>query len=290
MTTDDAATLTQACTITGLDCQDAVLLRRHATAVYHLPRAGAVARIASIDHLEQSRLSVQVTRWLLGKGFPATAPLDVDQPVVVEDSVVTFWRYYPQDSRELPPVRELSRILRQLHTLEPPPFPLPAYEPLKGFMRELATHGSTVLSAEEHKFLQRRANELLDAYRCLESHLGHSMIHGDPRTGNLLWDGEDVVLGDWDSVSHGPRELDLIITYQGVRYGRSADTLDEFATIYGWDIRSWPGYDLLRDLRDLHTLSAPLRLARHRADVAEELHHRLMGLQAGDHGQQWRSF
>ncbi|MGH3736443.1 MAG: phosphotransferase family protein [Micromonosporaceae bacterium] len=290
MTTDDAATLTQACTITGLDRQDAVLLRRHATAVYHLPRADAVARIASTGHLDPSRLSVQLTRWLLAKGFPATAPLDVDQPVVVEDSVVTFWRYYPQDNRELPPVRELARILRQLHTLGPPPLPLPAYEPLNGFMRELATHGRTVLSAEEYKFLQRRADELLDAYRGLESNLGYGLIHGDPRTGNLLWDGEDVVLGDWDSVSHGPRELDLIITYQGVRYGRSADTLDEFAAIYGWDIRSWPGHDTLRDLRDLHTLSAPLRLARHRTDVAEELHHRLKGLRQGDYGQQWRSF
>lgn len=290
MTTDDTATLTRACDMAGLDCQDAVLLRRHATAVYHLPRVRAVARVASIDYLGPSRLSVQITRWLLTKGFPATEPLDVDQPVVVNDSVMTFWRYYPQDGRELPPVRALARILRQLHTLEPPPFPLPTYEPLRGFMRELAAHGSIVLSAGEHEFLQRRADHLLDAYRGLKSDLRHGMIHGDPRAGNQLWDGENVVLGDWDSVSYGPRELDLIITYQGVRYGRSEEHLDEFAAVYGWDIRSWPGYTTLRDLRDLHTLSAPLRLAGRRADIAQELHHRLRGLRDADHEQQWRSF
>lgn len=290
MTTDHTAVLGRACAIAELDCQGAALLHSHATTVYHLPRADAVARIASTEHLEPARLSVQVTRWLRINGFPATMPLDVEQPIVVADNVATFWVYYPQDDRELPPVRELARLLRRLHTMQLLPFPLPTYEPLRGFVRELSASGKAVLQTEEYEFLRRRANELLDAYSRLKSELGPGMIHGDPRAGNLLWDGENVVLGDWDSVSYGPRELDLIITYQGVRYGRSEDTLDEFAAIYGWDIRSWPGYSILRDMRDLHTLSAPLRLARRRADVAQELHHRLRGLQGADRRQQWRSF
>jgi hypothetical protein len=74
------------------------------------------------------------------------------------------------------------------------------------------------------------------------------------------------------------------------RYGRSEAELDDFSRAYGWDIRDWPGYTTLRDIRDLQTLSAPLRLAVDRSEVADELHHRIHGLRARDYGQRWRSF
>jgi hypothetical protein len=274
----------------GLDAEAATLLRHHVNAVYLLPRANAVARIGPMRRATQARTGVQAARWLRTHGFLATAPLDVRQPVHAADRVVTFWRYYDQTSRRLPPPRELARLLRQLHTFEPPLFPLPSYRPLGSFRDELAAHGPTVLTDEEHAFLRHRADSLIRAYDQLDSVRGHGLIHGDARLGNLLWDNDAVVLGDWDSVSLGPRELDLVITYQGRRYGRSDADLDDFSRIYGWDVRSWDGYATLRDLRDLHTLSAPLRLAVDRPDVAAELHHRIAGLRAGDQDQQWSSF
>ena len=45
------------------------------------------------------------------------------------------------------------------------------------------------------------------------------MIHGDAWWGNLLRDGDRVVLADWDNVSTGPREIDLIPTLQAPRFG-----------------------------------------------------------------------
>ena len=45
------------------------------------------------------------------------------------------------------------------------------------------------------------------------------MIHGDAWRGNLLRDGHRVVLADWDEVSTGPREIDLVPTLQGTRFG-----------------------------------------------------------------------
>jgi hypothetical protein len=65
---------------------------------------------------------------------------------------------------------------------------------------------------------------------------------------------------------------------------------EDFSRTYGWDIRTWPGYTTLRDIRDLQTLSAPLRMAVDRSEVADELHHRIRGLRARDYGQQWSSF
>ncbi len=290
MTEDQLAILAAACTRARLDARGAVLLRYHVNAVFHLPHEGAVARMSASRRIEQARTGVRVTRWLCTKGFPAAEPLDVEQPVEVGDQVVTFWRYYDQTDRRLPPLRELARLLRHLHSFDLPPFPLATYRPLDSFCEELKTHGPTVLDAPGYDFLYRRAAELLRASRELTSALGPGLIHGDARRGNMLWNGETVVLGDWDSVSSGPRELDLVISYQGTRYGRSEADLDDFARVYGWDVRQWPGYTTLRDIRDLQTLGAPLRLAVGRSDVADELHHRVRGLRAGDQAQQWSSF
>src|SRR5215470_844701 len=289
--TDDhrLAHLVAACRQAGLDPAGAVLLRYHVNAVYHLPHADAVARMGPLKRLEQARRGVHVTRWLSARGFPATAPLDVEQAVQIDDYVVTFWRYYDH-TRHHPPPSELARLLRQLHSFALPPYPLPTYEPLESFFDELNTHGPNVLSVFEYDFLHEQAQALRRAYADLVSVLGRGLIHGDARVGNMLWDADAVVLGDWDSVSLGPRELDPVITYQGTRYGRSQADLDDFSQAYGWDIRTWPGYTTLRDIRDLQTLSAPLRLAVDRPQVADELHHRIRGLRAKDYEQQWRSF
>lgn len=290
MTDDRLAALAAACRQVQLDSQGVVLLRDHANTVYHLPQADAVARLSASRNLDQARTGLHITRWLTAHGFPATVPLEIEQPVQVGAYVVTFWHYYHQADRDVPPPGELARLLRHLHRLDLPPYPLPTYQPLDSFSHELQTSGPTILSPEEYEFLRQQADTLLRAYANLHSDRGHGLIHGDTRIGNLLWDGPAVVLGDWDSVSIGLRELDLVITYQGTRYGRSQADLDEFTAAYGWDVRTWPGYPLLRDIRDLHTLSAPLRLAVDRPDVADELHHRIYGLRAGDHSQQWSSF
>jgi hypothetical protein len=290
MTSDRRLThLAAACDQVGLDAADAVLLRYHVNAVYHLPRSGAVARMSPVKRLEQARRGVEVTRWLRTRGFPATAPLDLDQPVQSGDCVVTFWQYYAH-GRHRPSPTELARLLRQLHGFDLPPYALPTYEPLTSFLDELKKDGPKVLSVVEYEFLHNQAEELTRAYGRLTSGLGSGLIHGDARVGNMLWDGNAVVLGDWDSVSIGPRELDLVVTYQGTRYGRSEADLEDFGRAYGWDVRTWSGYAALRDIRDLQTLGAPLRLAVDRPEVADELHHRIRGLRAGDHAQQWHSF
>jgi aminoglycoside phosphotransferase (APT) family kinase protein len=103
-----------------------------------------------------------------------------------------------------------------------------------------------------------RADDLLAAYHALDFPLDRGHIHGDAYPGNLLWDGPRALLGDWDETSTGPRELDLVNTYQGVRFGRTEQQLDEFANAYGYDLTRWPGFTVLRSIRDLHTLGTYL--------------------------------
>jgi aminoglycoside phosphotransferase len=265
------------------------LIRLFATAVYHLPAADAVARIAlaaSPGSVTRLVTSVRVIRWLARIGFPSVEPLPVDQPVTSHGCVVTFWRYLPQNGPRPCPA-DLGRLLRRLHELEPPPVPLPGYQPL-GSMRR-AIESSPAISDEERGWLRKRCGHLLEAYSKLSFPLPAGMIHGDAWRGNLLRDGQRVVLADWDAVSTGPREIDLIPTLQAPRFGLPEDQRDAFIAAYGQDIQSWQGYPVLRDIRELSTLTALLRNGHAHPAAQRELQIRLRSLRTGD-DQQWTPF
>jgi aminoglycoside phosphotransferase len=273
----------------GLDATGATLIRLYSTAVYHLPAATAVARIAapaSPQLVSRLATSVTITRWLTESGFPSVEPLPVEQPVTAHGCAVTFWRYLPQHSRP-PSVAELGTLLRSLHGLGSPPCPLPDYEPLRSF--RAAIQASQAISANERAWLTGYCHHLLGAYHQLQFRQPAGLIHGDAWRGNLLWDQGRVVLCDWDAVSTGPREIDLIPTFQAPRFGLPEADRDAFIAAYGHDIRDWPGYPVLHAIRELSTTSALLRNARADPAAHRELHTRLGSIRAGDN-RSWTSF
>jgi len=281
--------LRQAAKLSDLNARDARLIRLFATAVYHLPEADAVARVApvtSIDTLTQLDTSVRVTRWLHDIGFPAVEPLSVDQPVASHGCAVTFWRYLPQRGLAPKPA-DLGFLLRQLHRLGPPPVQLPAHQPLWSVRQ--AIQSSQAISEDERTWLSDHCDQLQDAYRSLTFALPAGMIHGDAYRGNLLRGRRRVVLSDWDAVSNGPREVDLIPTLQATRFGLQADERDFFIAAYGQDIRGWAGYRVLHDIRELSTTSALLRDAHLDATRHRELKVRLRTIRTGD-DRPWTAF
>ncbi len=181
---------------------------------------------------------MHVTRWLTGIGFPGVEPLPVDQPVVSEGCVVTFWPYLPQDDLEPGPA-DLGHLLRALHQLEPPPVSLPASQPLVSVRR--VVESSRAISEDERSWLTDRCEQLFRAYEQLSFQLPGGMIHGDAYRGNLLRDGRRAVLAGWGAVSTGPREIYLVPTLQAPRFGLPDDERDAFIAAYGQDIRSWDG-------------------------------------------------
>jgi hypothetical protein len=177
MTGDELSAVARACQQVGLDPDGALLLRYHVNRAYHLPRAGVVARVSPASRLNLAWRGIEVTRWLISKGFPSTAPLDVEQPLQVDEHVVTFWRYYDQTGRPLPPSRVLAETLRRLHACGPPPLRLPTYQPLDSVGVRSSPKGPNVVDSQQYEFLQRRAPELLKSYGQLTSVLGE----GHPR-------------------------------------------------------------------------------------------------------------
>lgn len=281
--------LDAACRRTGLDLAGATPLRNHANDVYLLPFAGGsgvVVKIASKAERDRATRAVRLTLWLAERGFPCTQPAEVEQPVVLGDRVVTFWRFYPQNERGVPSAGHLGGLLHRLHRLPDPPIELPSAAPLSSFAEVVAA--DLTLPEQDRQWLIEERARLLEDFHQLTFPLGVGFIHGDAYPGNTLWDGPDVRLGDWDEPAWGPRELDLANTVQGgLRFGRSTAELDAFAAAYGYDPRDWAGIDTLVRIRDLHTLGSFLRRAARGDNAAAlELERRVRSLRRGD-GASW---
>ncbi len=288
-TTNPRAVLNQACSRIGLDASDAAPLHQHAATLYLFEAQGIVVRLNhDVDDRKRARTVVELTQWLTQQGFPSVAPTDVQQPLDFDDYTVTFWRYYRQNDRPKPTADHLGAMLRQLHALPTPPVELSPYQPLKHFRDSV--EDSSCLSAHDHAWLLTRRTELLDEYERLDFPLGHGWIHGDAYPGNTLWDGDRALLGDWDEVGTGPRELDLVNTHQGARFGRPKAERDAFTAAYGYDVTTWSGFPVLREMRDLHTLGSYILLphaGNERATI--ELEFRIDTLKRGDANTQWNA-
>ncbi|GAA0330894.1 aminoglycoside phosphotransferase family protein [Actinoallomurus spadix] len=281
--------LRAACAAAQVSTLGARLIRLFASAVYHLPEAGAVARVAratSPRTIDTAARALSVTKWLAATyDFPTVTPL-IDEPLQAHDCVVTFWNYLPQEG-EPPTAADLGRLLRQLHSLPLPELPLRRYQPLRSVRR--AAELSCAITESERSWLLDRCRRLIADYECLDFSLPPGMIHGDAWRGNVLRDGARVVLSDWDSVSWGPREMDLVPTLAAVRFGLPEADRDAFIAAYGHDITTWSGYSVLKDIRELSTLTALLRNAHADEESLRELRRRLRSIRTGD-DQRWVTF
>ena len=117
---DSQDILEQACSIAGIDATGARLLRVGSNTVYRL-KAPIIARISRPGaDPGQVRQTVAVARWLKSVDYPAVRLVDVDQPVVLDQHVVTFWDAVSDDSDQYASVAEVAQVLVQLHQLTAP--------------------------------------------------------------------------------------------------------------------------------------------------------------------------
>jgi hypothetical protein len=285
---DDA--LAAACTGVGLDGSGAQVLYDRANTVYKLARHPVVARLRYAPGLsawlDRLSVSVQVTAWLNRLGFPAVQPLDVEQPVTAHGYIVTFWHYLEATEPSWEDVGSLGRLLRRLHTLPPPPVRLPPASPL-GSLRE-DTAKCAWLTSAQRSWVLRRAAELDHQYADATWTLDYGMIHGDAYSENLIHAKDQVVLSDWDSVSYGPREQDIVPVSIRHRFGRPEAEWAQFCAAYGVDPGDLPGLAVLRQMRELRTL-APYIRSTGQPQAQAQVTHRIADLMSGTQREPWQA-
>jgi aminoglycoside phosphotransferase (APT) family kinase protein len=243
--------LADACAQAGLDPRGAQPIRLGENAIIGLP-GGIVVRIARPGQLTAATREIQIARWLAEQDVPAVRAVDgIDQPVHVDGRAVTFWRELPPHQQGTP--TQVAQALRRLHSLPiPTGFTLP---PLAPFVR-LADRieAATTLADGDRTWLHRHLTDLKARYAELPPGLPHRVIHGDAWVGNVAATAEGQVIWlDLERCSIGPPEWDLINTT--LRYTTFAWITTEeyrgFCRRYGYDVTTWSGFTLLRDIREL---------------------------------------
>ena len=278
---------------TGLNVAGAELLRLGENAIYRLRSVPLVARIArTIEYLPDVETEVAAARWLESEQFPAVRLAGpAVQPVVADGRVVTFWELLGERTM-FGTVGELAVLLRRLHALVPPSsLALPLLRP---FARVEGRINGSDLAEHDRAFLRARLVELRARYERLMFSLQFGPVHGDANIGNILRRESDgvAVLTDLDGFSFGPREWDLVLTAMYFeRFGWHTEReYREFADTYGFDVRAWPGYPVLREVRELTMTTWIMQNIGESAAIAAEFALRVQSLRERDFARAWHFF
>lgn len=259
---------------------DAELIKFTNNAVYRLPAAGLVVRIAgSATVAERVPVVIEAARWLTQHDAPTVRLVEeIPQPVRAEGAMATFWHLVSSTGPE-PTGTDLARILRRLHALPTPGFALPSWEPFARIRSRIAD--AEGLAQNDRVFLTERTDHLELLVQDLEfnSPLECSTATRSWATSSLAL---MAVICDFDSLSHGPREWDLIPAAVGkVRMDYPTDHHTPLATEYGFDVLTWSGFPVLRRLRELRLVTSVLPALNTNPGLRAQLRHRLDTLQRG---------
>jgi len=289
---DPREVLERACAAVGLDAHGARLLRIGSNAVYRL-KAPIIARVsrpgADADHV---RRTVAVARWLESVGYPAVRVVDVEQPAVIDGQTVTFWEAVSDDGDQYASVAEVADVLRRLHQLAAPAdLYLPELAPFTNAPKRIETN--TWLTPEDRAFLITMLAQMRATYAELEFTLPPGVIHGDASIGNVLRDryGHPVVI-DLDGFAVGPREWDLALTaiYTDSFGWHTREEYQDFVRVYGYDIMTWPGYSVMRAVREFLMVTWVIQKAPESAPAAAEAAKRIAALRTGASRKDWHPY
>ncbi|MBI3685782.1 MAG: aminoglycoside phosphotransferase family protein [Actinobacteria bacterium] len=278
------------CATAGLDPTGAQLIKFTNNAVFELAGAPVVIRIAgSQTARDRVPTVITVARWLAAHDMPSVR-LDprVDQPVRSGGHLATLWRQVPNIG-PAPTGTDLGRILRRYHALPPPEQPLPTWRPLRPIRQRLTE--TDMLSDSDREFLDATCDELEDALSRLDCQLPPGPIHGDPFLGNLIPGPGGPVICDFDSAANGPREWDLTpVAVGGLRFRYVGEAPTQLAHAYGTDLTRWPGFTVLRKLRELQLVTSVVPVLRRNPALTEQWRHRFTTFRDQDHAAVWTPY
>jgi Ser/Thr protein kinase RdoA (MazF antagonist) len=247
-----------------------------------------IARFA--ERLRQVERELCVARWLAAADVPAIRVYEEigEQPLLVDGHPVSFW-HTVTGGEPTPTHIDLARLLASFHALGDCPCDLAAFDPLQAVESRLVNAAG--IAAADRDFLRARCADISGQLQDLAFALPRGPIHGDAHTRNLLTDHGQVVLLDFEAAAIGPREWDLLPTAIGVdRYGAPEEQYQEFADAYGFDVRAWAGYPVLREVRELTMTTWIMQNVAESDDITAEFALRVASLREKDLQRAWNFF
>ena len=278
------------CARTGLEGDGATLIKFTNSAVFLLPRARVVVRIAGSATV-RGRVPkvIRAARWLAARGVSAVRLLDgVDQPVEVDGHLATLW-HEVRSAGPTPTGTDLGRLLRRVHGIPDQPPDVPGWGPVEAMRSRLAEADG--VATADLAFLARACGEIEARLSDVEFVLTPGLIHGDATVGNLIPGREGAVLCDLDATSLGPREWDLTPVATGhLRFARNTNNHALLVAAYGFDVTAWAGFPVLRRLRELQLVTSVVPVLASNPALREQWRHRLRTFRAGDTAARWEAY
>ncbi|MFD9128495.1 phosphotransferase enzyme family protein [Kitasatospora sp. NPDC059571] len=287
------ALLAAACRAADLPAPDgARLLALGENAVLDLGGPAVVAKVGRApDLLPRAAREVAVADWLDGAGIPVVRPF-LPGPVSADGHPVTFWHRLPPAVR---PARsaDLAPLLRALHALPAPPSP-PAplgrrdlLAPVDRWLAAAAGH----IDPADAAYLRARRETFVTAAAGLTPHLPPGIVHGDALPRNVHVGPDGPVLLDLENVSDDLREHDLVVlALSQDRYGVPAEEYRAFTDGYGWDVRDWAGFAVLRGARETASAAWVAQHVPGSPAAAAEFRRRVDSLRNGRTSVRWYPF
>lgn len=287
---ETAAAVRLACREVGMDDEKAELIRLGHNAIYRLSESPVVVRVArQPNHWALAEREVCIAGWLADVGVPAVRLWEtLRQPIEALERPVTFWEALPPAGDTT--TGDLGRLLVALHSVSTdPPCDLQTFDPL--INAETRARNATTVPGSLTTFVLEQCDILRREFAELEFRLPKGVIHGDAYRGNVLRRNDQPVLIDFETFAHGPREWDLIPTaIAHRRLGLPGEAWDQFVDAYGFNVETWPGFEVLARMREIMMTSWLMQLVEDHDSVLYELQIRIKSIEEGDSGRRWQAF
>ncbi|UGT61569.1 phosphotransferase enzyme family protein [Nocardia asteroides] len=278
-----------ACSAVGLNASDLEPIKVAENAIYRVPSAAIVVRVAKPGQEAAAERELLIADWLRRSGVPAVEPADLATTFVIQrDHPVSFWKELPEHHGATAP--EIARALRTLHRLEPAEF-LPDIDPFVRLDQRIDAAAAT--SPADRRWLRRHLAELRERWAERTGGMPWGPIHGDAWDGNVVTttDGTTLFL-DLERASVGPPEWDLTSTaIKRSSFGWiSRQQYAGFAQAYGHDVETWPGFPLLRDIREMRMTCMAVQAAGRDSGRARQAQLRVDSLRGRRGPRPWRGW
>ncbi|MFE7130970.1 phosphotransferase enzyme family protein [Streptomyces sp. NPDC057638] len=242
----------------------------------------------SAELLERAEREVAIGTWLAASDIPAVRPAD-ETARLVDGHPVTLWHRLPDAVRPTRPA-DLAPLLRQVHALPAPDFPLPRRDLLGGVERWLRLAGDAIDPADAD-YLRERRDAFAPTAAALTPHLPPGPIHGDALPRNVHVGPDGPILIDLETFSWDLREHDLVVlALSRDRYGLPPESYDAFVHAYGWDVREWSGCPVLRGARETASCAWVAQRASESDSARREFQRRVRSLRDNDPEVRWYPF
>ncbi len=233
-----------------------------------------------------------MSRWLTERAVRVVRLADVgDQPFDVDGHPVTFWRHIDGRRGRPSDVGNLAHALRSIHELPAEQAPeLPVFDPFARVMHRIE---QSPIPEKDRAFLAETLEDVRAQLPDLEFPLAPAVLHGDAHVQNLMvpTDGRPVVI-DLENMAQGQPEWDLAVTateWQVAGFWAD-DQYREFAGEYGFDIRDWSGFEILRRVQSIKMTTWLMQNIEESRAIRDEYELRIRTIRDGEPMRCWKPF